>query len=197
MTGRSIGPPPSMPISRGKSASSDAPGRAPISTPAFRPPAKSTRTGSGMPPILSPFELRRAWHLPAPLDLDAIRQAATAFEGHTRFQALRREPRQAGTGHHPDHPQRRNPKKRPGVTLRFHGDGFLYKMVRLMTGALSKRPGPRPGVKHRNLPRGRRRQMRLRRAGGRPLPCPRHLLRRRAAGAGCAASTGTGMITIA
>jgi tRNA pseudouridine38-40 synthase len=88
--------------------------------------------------ILSPFELGRAWHLSAPLDLQAMREAATAFEGthdFATFAANRGKPEQDTTrtiysvAIH---------KKGPIVTLRFHGDGFLYKMVRLMTGALVK-----------------------------------------------------------
>jgi len=88
--------------------------------------------------ILSPFELRRAWHLPAPLDLEAIRLAAASFVGTHDFKpfaANRGKPEQNtirtiyNVAIH---------KKGPVLTLRFHGDGFLYKMVRLMTGALVK-----------------------------------------------------------
>jgi tRNA pseudouridine38-40 synthase len=88
--------------------------------------------------ILSPFELRRAWHLSAPLDLKAMRQAATAFEGTHDFKAF------AANRGKPEQDTSRTiynvtiSRKGPVVTLRFHGDGFLYKMVRLMTGALVK-----------------------------------------------------------
>ncbi|MGA3171863.1 MAG: tRNA pseudouridine(38-40) synthase TruA [Chthoniobacteraceae bacterium] len=87
-------------------------------------------------PILSPFELRRAWHLPAPLDLDSMRRAARAFEGKHDFKSF------AANRGKPDQDTVRTifslqiRKKGPLVTLKFHGDGFLYKMVRLMTGAL-------------------------------------------------------------
>jgi tRNA pseudouridine38-40 synthase len=89
-------------------------------------------------PILSPFELRRAWHLAGPLDLDAMRRAARAFEGTHDF-----SPFAANCGK-PEKDAVRTihsvaiTKKGPVVTLRFRGDGFLYKMVRLMTGALVK-----------------------------------------------------------
>lgn len=88
--------------------------------------------------ILSPFELGRAWHLSAPLDLQAMREAANAFEGthdFATFAANRGKPEQDTTrtiysvAIH---------KNGPIVTLRFHGEGFLYKMIRLMTGALVK-----------------------------------------------------------
>jgi tRNA pseudouridine38-40 synthase len=88
--------------------------------------------------ILSPFELRRAWHLSGALDLNAMRQAATAFAGTHDFMAF------AANRGKPEQDTTRTihgitiHKKGPLVTLRFHGDGFLYKMVRLMTGALVK-----------------------------------------------------------
>jgi tRNA pseudouridine38-40 synthase len=89
-------------------------------------------------PILSPFELHRAWHLPGPLDLGAIRQSAAAFQGTHDFKSF------AANRGKPDQDTTRTiysvaiHKKGPLLTFRFHGDGFLYKMVRLMTGALVK-----------------------------------------------------------
>ena len=88
--------------------------------------------------VLSPFELRRAWHLPGGLDLDAMRTAARAFEGRHDFKAF------AANRGKPEHDTVRTissvtiGSKGPVTTLRFHGDGFLYKMVRLMTGLWSK-----------------------------------------------------------
>ena len=89
-------------------------------------------------PVLPPFELRRAWHLPGPLDLGAMRLAAAAFAGKHDFKAFA-----ANRGRPVPDTERTIysvaiHKKGPVVTLRFHGDGFLYKMVRLMTGALVK-----------------------------------------------------------
>jgi tRNA pseudouridine38-40 synthase len=89
-------------------------------------------------PILSPFEFHRAWHIHTPLDLDTLRHAAAAFEGTHDF-----KPFAANRGK-PDEDTVRTiysltiRKKGPLITLRFHGNGFLYKMVRLMTGALVK-----------------------------------------------------------
>jgi tRNA pseudouridine38-40 synthase len=87
-------------------------------------------------PVLSPFELRRAWHLPEPLDLIAMREAAAIFVGTHDF-----KPFAANRGKPEENTIRTIhsvaiQKKGPAVTLRFQGDGFLYKMVRLMTGAL-------------------------------------------------------------
>jgi tRNA pseudouridine38-40 synthase len=88
--------------------------------------------------VLPPFEFRRAWHLTGPLDLEAMRQAARAFEGKHDFKAF------AANRGKPEKETVRTiysvalKKKGPVITLRFHGDGFLYKMVRMMTGALVK-----------------------------------------------------------
>ena len=88
--------------------------------------------------VLSPFELHRAWHLAEPLDIEAMRQAARAFEGTHDFRAF------AANRGQPERDATRTihsiaiSRKGPVVTLKFCGDGFLYKMVRLMTGALVK-----------------------------------------------------------
>jgi len=88
--------------------------------------------------VLPPFELRRAWHLPGPLDLEAIHKAARLIEGKHDFKNF------AANRGKPNHDMVRTiqsikiSRKGPLITLRFRGDGFLYKMVRLMTGALVK-----------------------------------------------------------
>jgi tRNA pseudouridine38-40 synthase len=88
--------------------------------------------------ILSPFEVGRAWHLAGPLDLGAMREAARALEGTHDFRAF------AASRGRPEKDATRTIHsvairgKGAVITLRFHGDGFLYKMVRLMTGALVK-----------------------------------------------------------
>jgi tRNA pseudouridine38-40 synthase len=88
--------------------------------------------------ILSPFELRRAWHVPGALDLMAMREAAGMLEGQHDFKAF------AANRRKPEHDTMRTiysakvNKKGPVITLRFQGNGFMYKMVRLMTGELVK-----------------------------------------------------------
>jgi tRNA pseudouridine38-40 synthase len=87
-------------------------------------------------PILSPFELHRAWHLARPLDLHSMRHAAHSLLGRHDF-----KPFAANRGK-PEKDTTRTlhaltfRKQGPLITLRFQGDGFLYKMVRLITGAL-------------------------------------------------------------
>lgn len=87
--------------------------------------------------VFPPLEIGRSWHVFRPMDLARLREAAAILTGthdFGGFAANRGVPcddtvrtiRQIGiTG-------------RPGglVTLTFEGDGFLYKMVRLLTGSL-------------------------------------------------------------
>jgi tRNA pseudouridine38-40 synthase len=86
--------------------------------------------------VLPPLENGRAWHVRNALDIGAARTAAADFLGKhdfASFAANRGAPvadtirsirqisvRQAG----------------PRLTIEVEGDGFLYKMVRLMVGAL-------------------------------------------------------------
>ena len=88
--------------------------------------------------VLPPLEHGRAWHVRTPLDAAAMRKAATVFLGEhdfASFAANRGAPendtirtirsirfRQAG----------------PCITIELEGDGFLYKMVRLMIGTLAR-----------------------------------------------------------
>ena len=89
-------------------------------------------------PVLPPFEYRRAWHVARPLDLKVMKSAAKCFVGTHDF---------AGFAANRGKPERttvrsinsvRVRKKGPCVTIEFDGNGFLYKMVRLMVGALVK-----------------------------------------------------------
>jgi len=89
-------------------------------------------------PILPPFEYRRAWHIARPLDLKIMKSAAKYFIGTHDF---------AGFAANRGKPERtmvrtinavRVRKKGPCITIEFDGNGFLYKMVRLMVGALVK-----------------------------------------------------------
>jgi tRNA pseudouridine38-40 synthase len=89
-------------------------------------------------PILPPFEYRRVWHLAQSLDLKVLKAAAKPFVGTHDFASFaanrgKPEPSTIRTIN-----SVRVRKKGPCVTIEFDGDGFLYKMVRLMTGALVK-----------------------------------------------------------
>ena len=88
--------------------------------------------------ILPPFEYRRAWHITQSLDLKILESTAKQFVGthdFASFAASRGKP-EPSTIRTINSVQVR--KKGPFVTIEFAGDGFLYKMVRLMVGALVK-----------------------------------------------------------
>ena len=89
-------------------------------------------------PILPPFEYRRAWHLAQPLDLKVLKAAAKHFVGTHDFAtfAVSRGKPEASTIRTINSVRVR--QKSPCVTIEFDGNGFLYKMVRLMVGALVK-----------------------------------------------------------
>jgi len=89
-------------------------------------------------PILPPFEYRRAWHIAQPLDLKTVKSAAKHFVGthdFVAFAANRGKPEQSTIR---TINSVRVRKKGPCITIEFDGNGFLYKMVRLMVGALVK-----------------------------------------------------------
>ena len=89
--------------------------------------------------IMPPFEHGRAWHVPAPLDLRAVAAEAEAFVGthdFASFAANRGKPGEE-TVRTIDSVRLRRAGK--CVAVEFSGDGFLYKMVRLMVGALVRR----------------------------------------------------------
>jgi tRNA pseudouridine38-40 synthase len=86
--------------------------------------------------FLHPMELGRAWHLPGPLDASILTAGAALLTGTHDFAGFA-----ANRGHPPANTVRtlhRIAVARRGamLTLRFEGSGFLYKMVRLLTGAL-------------------------------------------------------------
>jgi tRNA pseudouridine38-40 synthase len=87
-------------------------------------------------PVLPPFEYHRAWHVPRPIDLKILKHAAKQFLGTHDF---------AGFAANRGKPEKstvrtiysvRVYKKHPSVIIEFDGNGFLYKMVRLIVGSL-------------------------------------------------------------
>jgi tRNA pseudouridine38-40 synthase len=87
-------------------------------------------------PVLPPFEYSRAWHIARPLDLNVLKRAAKHFAGTHNFAGFA-----ANRGKTEESTIRtihsvRVQQKGPCVTIEFDGNGFLYKMVRLMVGSL-------------------------------------------------------------
>lgn len=98
--------------------------------------AKTYRYRIWTGPVLPPFEAGRAWNITAPLSFERLCSAADVFEGKhdfTAFAANRGKPNvnAVRTLH-----RVRTRKSGALITIQFEGDGFLYKMVRLMVGSV-------------------------------------------------------------
>jgi len=86
--------------------------------------------------VLPPFENGRAWHVVSPLDFDGMAIAAKAFRGEHDFFSF-----SANRGTPETNTVRiirtvRLRRAGPCISMEFDGDGFLYKMVRMMAGTL-------------------------------------------------------------
>jgi tRNA pseudouridine38-40 synthase len=93
---------------------------------------------------MSPFEDGRAWHLYGRLDMDLLREGAAMLRGTHNFARL-----SANRGDITDEERRENGEGLTRTISRidlheeadvlrivFEGDGFLYKMVRMMVGSI-------------------------------------------------------------
>lgn len=90
-------------------------------------------------PVLSPFLHGRAWHLPHAFDADLLEQALRVYEGEHDFRRFA-----ANRGNEPADPPAdfylrtiySASMQREGEMLRIrvHGNGFMYRMVRLLVG---------------------------------------------------------------
>jgi tRNA pseudouridine38-40 synthase len=102
-------------------------------------------------PVLPPLEYRRAWHIARPIDLKILTRAAKHFVGTHDFAAFAanrgKSGRRGGTDSSRSEQEEstvrtihsvRVRRKGPCVTIEFDGDGFLYKMVRLIVGSVVK-----------------------------------------------------------
>ncbi|MEM1156676.1 MAG: tRNA pseudouridine(38-40) synthase TruA [Verrucomicrobiota bacterium] len=83
-----------------------------------------------------PMELGRSWQMRRQLNLAMMREAAEHFLGRHDFASFASNP-----GYERENTVRtihniRFVKQGPRITLKFHGDGFLYRMVRNLTGAI-------------------------------------------------------------
>jgi len=89
-------------------------------------------------PILPPLEFERAWHIRDPLDLGLQKSAGAKFVGTHDFAAFaaNRGKKETDTTRTIWSVQIR--RSGPRVTIEVAGDGFLYKMVRLMAGAMTR-----------------------------------------------------------
>ena len=110
----------------------------------FDATGKTYRYRIWRPRLMSPFESDRAWHVYGPLDIESLRQAAQIVVGTHNFVRL-----SANRGDMPETERRIRTEKTTRtihraevreigdvIELEFEGDGFLYKMVRLIAGSL-------------------------------------------------------------
>ena len=89
-------------------------------------------------PVLSPFEYYRAWHIAPPIDLKILKQAATHFVGTHDFVGFAANRGKKETSTVRTIYSIRVRQKGSCLTIDFDGNGFLYKMVRLIVGSLVK-----------------------------------------------------------
>ena len=87
-------------------------------------------------PILLPQEFGRVWHVPQALELDTVEAAMARLIGRHDFRAF-----SAQRGKRSEDTTRTIRKtsfvhRGELLTLTFQGDGFLYKMVRMLTAAV-------------------------------------------------------------
>jgi tRNA pseudouridine38-40 synthase len=111
--------------------------------PRFGASAKTYRYRLWHDEAMSPFERAYAWHLPGPLDVDAMRAAARSLEGRHDFAAFQATGSAVATTEreifesvfrtpHPD-PRTSNPEL---LCYEITGTGFLRHMVRIIVGSL-------------------------------------------------------------
>jgi tRNA pseudouridine38-40 synthase len=91
-------------------------------------------------PVLPPLKAGLAWHLPRLLDSDVLEQALKLFEGRHDFHAFAayRGNEQEDTDYFRNIFAAYLEMLPDGYRLSFHGDGFLYKMVRMLAGSAIK-----------------------------------------------------------
>ncbi len=87
-------------------------------------------------PVLPPIELGRAWHLTKPLNITIMKSVLARFVGRHDFSAFSANPGKKREETIRTVTKARLTKKGACITLEIEGDGFLYKMVRMIVGAL-------------------------------------------------------------
>lgn len=86
--------------------------------------------------ILPPLELGRMWHVPAKIDGASLAAAAQLFVGHHDFAAYAANRGKPVASSIRTIQTLRVRERQRSFEIEISGDGFLYKMVRLMVGAL-------------------------------------------------------------
>jgi tRNA pseudouridine38-40 synthase len=89
-------------------------------------------------PVLDPFKRKYALHVQQKINLDALKEAAKLFTGTHDFSSFANSQTKGSAAKDPVRTLRRLDviEEEGGVRLEFEGTGFLYKMVRNITGTL-------------------------------------------------------------
>ena len=87
-------------------------------------------------PTLHPLELGRAWHIHGDIDLARLKACAAMLTGTRDFASFAANRGKPSTDTIRTIHNIRITRRGQLLTLRFEGGGFLYKMVRLLTGTL-------------------------------------------------------------
>jgi tRNA pseudouridine38-40 synthase len=120
--------------------------------------------------VADPFLRAYAWHHPRPLDLAALRRAARLLKGRHDFRALSANPWRPVDDSVRTIAQLTVSKHGSLVTITVAADGFLYKMVRSIVGALvTVGEGKLTAQQLRDLMRGKKRTARVETAPARGL----------------------------
>jgi len=88
--------------------------------------------------VLSPLEVGRVWHFPPAANEPTLAAALSLFQGRRDFSAF--SANRGGPAPDTRRTIRRVEVSRKGtlLTLTFEGEGFLYKMIRMMVGAAAR-----------------------------------------------------------
>lgn len=89
-------------------------------------------------PVMSPFEVNHAMHVPRPLDLAQMRRAGKVLTGMHDFASFTSNPGYVRKGTTRTIYSIRIHREKELLTFRFHGSGFMYRMVRNLMAAILK-----------------------------------------------------------
>ena len=87
-------------------------------------------------PVADPFQLRYSDHVYQRLDVEAMHRAAQALKGRHDFHSFETNWPNRTSSVRTIFDDRRDPPGRHGVHVEVEADGFLYNMVRSITGTL-------------------------------------------------------------
>lgn len=88
--------------------------------------------------VLPPLELGRCWPVHKPLDFETMKEAAQLFVGRHDFAAFAANRGKVNEDTVRTIERIAVSRKGPLIELTFTGEGFLYKMVRMLAGAIVK-----------------------------------------------------------